>query len=142
MLVTTGIICVVFGLVGFGGQLLSAVSWPLAQRLGLQERDDVTDALFRRLERNTARWDLLVLWTLPACGALMIVDHPAWPIAALVAGPLHVDTAGRELAKVLGLRAEGVAVGSAKSFAVLCGLFASMAAIGLWISGYGLATLI
>ena len=45
------------------GQLLSVVDFRRAQRLGLQERDEDSDALFRYLERNTARSARVTLLT-------------------------------------------------------------------------------
>jgi hypothetical protein len=65
-LTVTGIVCLVFGLLCFIGQLISVINFDLAQQLGLQERDEATEPLYRQLELNTARWDLAVLWMLPA----------------------------------------------------------------------------
>jgi hypothetical protein len=140
-LTVTGIACVFFGLVGFVGQFVSTVDFSLAQGLGLQEKDDGTEPLYRRLERSTARWDLFVLWTLPAAGVLMLVGHPWWPYLALVAGGVHVDTAGREAAKALGLRRHGVKTGSEKEMRLYFSFLGLMALIGGWCIAYGFATL-
>jgi hypothetical protein len=142
MITATGLVCVVFGLVGFVGQLISTVNFGLSQRLGLQEADDETDPLYRRLELNTARWDLFVLWTLPAAGVLMLFDHVWWPYLAIVAGSVHMDTAGREAVKVLGLSKHGVRIGTTKEKRLCFSYFGLMLLIGVWCVAYGVATLI
>jgi hypothetical protein len=140
-LTVTGIVCVLFGLVCFVGQLISVVNFSLAQKLGLQEKNDSTEPLYRQLELNTARWDLVVLWTLPAAGTLMLVEHSWWPYLALVAGGICVDTAGRETAKVLGLGKHGVKTGSQKETRLFFAFLGAMLLIGIWSIAYGLATM-
>ena len=141
MTAATGFVCVVFGLIVVIGQLISTINFNLAQKLGLQEKNDQTESLFRRLELNTARWDLVVLWTLPATGVLMIVGHPLWPATALVAGGIYVDTAGRELAKVLGLKRHGVKTGSREEASLYYCFLAALLLIGLWCIALGFGTL-
>jgi hypothetical protein len=142
MIIATGIVCVVFGSMILIGQLISAVDFSLAQRLGLQEKDLETEPLFRRLELHTARWDVVVLWTVPAAGVLMLLDHSWWPYLALVAGGVYVDTAGRELAKILGLDIQGVKTGSKHEARLYFGAMGIMLLIGMWCIGYALTTLI
>jgi hypothetical protein len=142
MTTATGIVCVVFGLIVVIGQLVSTIDFGLAQKLGLQEKDDETDPLYRRLELNTARWDLAVFWTLPAAGILMLVHHPWWPCLALVAGAVYVDTAGREAAKVLGLHTQGVKTGSRSEARLYFAFMGIMLLIGIWCIAFGFATLI
>jgi len=108
----------------------------------LQEKNDETEPLFRRLELNTARWDLYILWTLPAAGALMLVDHAWWPYLALVAGAVWVDTAGRETAKILGLGKHGVKTGSAKEARLFFCFMGLMALIGVWCLACGFSAVI
>lgn len=130
------------GSVGFLGQLVSSVDFQLAQRLGLQERDEETGPLYRRLELNTARWDLFVLWTLPLAGVLMLVGHAWWPYAALVARGVHVDAGGRETAKVLGLRAQGVRIGSAREVRLALVLLPLLTVVGAALVVYSLTVLV
>ena len=94
------------------GQIISVANFGLAQRLGLQESSDSADPLSGHLELWAARWDLWWLWTLPAAGILMLLDHPWWPYAAMIGGGAFVDTGGREAAKNLGLRQQSVRIGS------------------------------
>jgi hypothetical protein len=138
----TGIVWVVLGTIIVIGRLTSTIDFSLAQQLGLQERDDRTDPLFRQLELNTARWGLVVLWTLPAAGILMLVDRAWWPYAALVAGGAHMDTAGRETAKVPGLRTHGVRTGSERDARLFFFFTGLMSLIGVWCIACGLGALI
>lgn len=108
MTIALGLLALIVGTVGVVGQMVSAVDFRLAQRLGFQEQDEGTDPLYRRLELNTARWDVFVIWTLPVAGILMLLDHPWWPFAALLAGGITLDAGGREVVKILGARAAGV----------------------------------
>jgi hypothetical protein len=142
MMIATGIVCIVFGLIVVIGQLISVIDFGLAQRLGLQEKDDETDPLHRRLELNTARWDLAVFWTLPAAGGLMLAHHAWWPFVALVAGAVCVDTAGRETAKVVGLSRQGVKTGSVSETRLFFCFLGIMLLIGVWCVGFGFAALI
>ncbi len=125
-----GLASLVLGLLLWGGQVISVTNLPLAQRLGLQEKDEEVDALYQRLELQTARWDVAVLWTLVAAGGLLLADHSWWPWVALVAGGLTIDTAGRELGKLAGLRAEGVRTGSLGDIRTYVATMAAMAALG------------
>jgi hypothetical protein len=106
----------------------------------LQNRDRFS-LMTCRLELNTARWDLVVLWTLPVTGILMLLNHAWWPYLALVNGGVYVDTAGRETAKVLGLSEHGVRTGSGKETRLYFSLIGAMALIGLWCIAFALVTL-
>ena len=140
-LTVTGIVCVLFGLVCFVGQLISVINFDLAQKLGLQEKNDATEPIYRQLELNTAKWDLVVLWTLPAAGVLMLVDHTWWPYLALVAGGVCVDTGGRETVKVLGLGKHGVKTGSDNETRLFFAFQGALCLIGVWCVAIALATL-
>lgn len=142
MRIALGIAALLFGSVGFLGQLVSSVDFRLAQRLGLQERDEETEPLYRHLELNTARWDLFVLWTLPLAGVLMLAQHAWWPYAALVAGGIHADAGGREAAKVLGLRAQGVRIGSARDVRVALVFLPLLTVVGAALVVYSLTILV
>lgn len=111
MQIALGVLFAALGLL-YAGQLLSVLDFGLAQRLGLQERPAHVDPLSSHLELWTARFDILWLWTLPAAGLLMLLDHSWWPYAAMVGGGAFVDAGGRELSKVAGLREHGVRTGT------------------------------
>lgn len=114
----------------YAGQVISVVDFSLAQRLGLQEKSDEVDPLFSSLELWTARWDLWSLWVLPVAGILMLVDHEWWPYVAMVGGGAYIDCGGREGAKVLGLRRQGVRTGSARELRVLISAYMFLLAVG------------
>lgn len=113
------------------GQLVSVINFPLAQRLGLQEKAGTSDPLKLRAELYTARWDLPTLIWLPAAGALMLLEHAWWPYLCLVGGAVFIDAAGREAAKVLSMKAEGVRVGTPAEQAVMFAAYGVMGALGL-----------
>jgi len=113
------------------GQLVSVVNFPLAQRLGLQEKAGASDPMKLRAELYAARWDLVVLIWLPVAGALMVLDHAWWQTLCLVGGAVYVDAAGREAAKVLGMKAGGVGVGTPAEQALMFGAYVLMGALGL-----------
>lgn len=138
MRIAFGIAALIIGSIGLVGQLISAVDFRLAQRLGFQEKDDNTDPLYRRLELNTARVDLLVIWTLPVAGVLMIIDNSWWPWMALIAGGVHVDVGVREIGKGRGLAAEGITIGSEAEARLGIGFLAMVSALGLALIIYAL----
>ncbi|MBK5111604.1 MAG: hypothetical protein JJE10_09665 [Thermoleophilia bacterium] len=141
MTVALGIVALAVGLVVVTGQLISTLDFARAQRLGLQERDEETDPLHRRLELNTARWDLFVLWTLPLAGVAMLIDASWWPWVALITGSACVDTGGREGAKLLALRAEDIRVGTGQEQRNLFALYGLLAAVGSALIVHALVTL-
>lgn len=137
MVVAAGAASLLVGLIGLGGQAISVANWPLAQKLGLQESTEDTEPLFRRLERNTALWDLVSWWTLPAAGALMLVGNAWWPLLAVFAGGIYFDTAGREIAKLGALEREGVQTGTQKDRRVRLCFFVVTAVVGMWVAALG-----
>ncbi len=133
-----GIIAAVVGVAGLVGQLLSALSTKLAPQQLTQSELSGSDRLYRRLERDSARWDLLVIWTLPVAGVLMLLDHSWWPFVALVACGACAASGGREFAKMLAFRNEGVRIGEdgeIRLALIFLGLWGSVAVI---VGAYGL----
>ena len=70
-----GIIFIVLSAPLVVAQIISVLNFPLAQRLGLQEKSGTAYPLMRHLEINTAIWDLPTLIWLPVAGVLMMFDH-------------------------------------------------------------------
>jgi hypothetical protein len=98
------------------GQTISTINYPFATRVGLQESMEGTDPLFQHLEHNTAKWDMVTLWTLFAAGLLMVINSNWWPYLALIAGGVYFDAGGRELVKILGMKAEDQRIGTQRDF--------------------------
>lgn len=142
MRIALGIVAVVVGAVGFLGQLVSAIDFSLGQRLGFQEGDEHTDSLYRRLEHNTARWDVAVLWTMPVAGVLMLMGHGWWPATELLAGAIALDTGGREATKILGLRSHGVRVGSDRDARIGQAVLVTLAAVGLVLAVHAVTVIV
>ena len=111
MRLVVGLVSIFAGLL-VAGQVISVIDFRLAQRLGLQEEDGHTDPLVRRIDRNTARWDIASLSILPLAAVLMLRGAPSWRAWVVFGGGAAVDADGREIAKQAALRAEGVAVGT------------------------------
>lgn len=107
-----GWILIIFPGILFAGQLISSVSFSLAQKLGLQENPDHSDRLLQTAEKYVAYWDLVTMVWMPVAGVLMVINHPYWPLVALIAGAIYFDTSGREAAKILSFKREGIRVGS------------------------------
>ena len=124
------------------GQLISVIYFPLAQKLGLQEKAAASDPLKLRSELYTARWDIPSLVWLPIAGILMIIDHAWWPYLSLAGGAVFIDAAGREAAKNLSMRAEGVRIGSAAEQALVFGTYVVMGVLGAVAVIYALVALV
>jgi hypothetical protein len=61
----------------------------------------------------------------------MLLQHAWWPYLCLIGGAVFVDAAGREAAKVLSMKAEGVRVGTHVEQALMFGTYVLMGALGL-----------
>lgn len=138
MRIILGIICLLFGGIGWLGQLISGINFPLAQRLGLQEKSEGADSLYLQAELKAARWDSFVLWTLAAAGILMLINHYWWPYLSLIAGGIYLDGGGREAAKYLSLRKSGVKVGTSKDTKLAAAFFTLMIVVALWVIIYAM----
>jgi len=100
-----GIVLVVLGGIGWGGQMISWIAPTTAARLGLSEAEDEVEPTFWADIRGEAAWDALTLWSLPAAGVLLLLDSAAWPYFGLVGGAMYVYFAGRGIwTRVLMLR--------------------------------------
>lgn len=107
-----GWVLIIFGGMLYIVQIISSINFPLAQRLGIQEKPETSDSILQRSERYTAYWDLLTLIWLPLAGILMVTDHHWWPIMSLFGSAIYLDTSGREAVKNLSFQHEGVKVGT------------------------------
>jgi hypothetical protein len=139
--VIIGWILLIFGGALYLAQVISSVNFKLAQRLGIQEKPEVTDPLLQRSERYTAYWDLVTLGWLPLAGVLMITNHDWWPIISLIGGAIYLDTSGREAAKSLSFRHEGIKVGTDKQQSVFFASYIVMAVIAIVLIIYSISSL-
>ena len=135
-----------WGLLVMGGavyltQVISSVNFKLAQRLGIQEKAEVTDPLIQRSERYTAYWDLVTLGWLPLAGVLMIINHEWWPIMSLIGGAIYLDTSGREAVKNISFRHEGIRIGTDKQKRLFFASYVVMAVIAITLIVYSVSAL-
>ena len=107
-----------------------------------QEKPETTDPLLIRAERYTAYWDLLTLIWLPIGGVLMVVNHPWWPLISLIGASIYVDTAGREAAKNLSFRHEGIRSGTEQEQKIFFSTYIVMGILGLFVILYSLQSLL
>lgn len=142
MQIALGWLLIVFGGGLYIAQIISSINFPLAQRLGIQEKAETSDPLLQRAERYTAYWDLITLLWFPIAGFLMVTNHDWWPIITLVGGGIYLDTAGREAAKNLSFRHEGINVGTAKEQRVYFLSYIAMAVIAIIAIAFSIYQLI
>jgi len=135
-----------WGLLIMGGalylaQVISSVNFQFAQRLGIQEKAEVTDPLLQRSERYTAYWDLVTLGWLPLAGVLMIINHEWWPIMSLIGGAIYLDASGREAVKIISFRHEGIKIGTDKQKRLFFASYIVMAVIAITLIAYSASAL-
>ena len=106
-----GILLIAFGLIAWGGQVLSAVTPRLAEQLGLTEPEAEVNTAFYADVLGEARWDSLTIWTLPFAGILIILNSPIWVYFGLVGGSMYLYFAGRAIFTRLVLKRKGVRIG-------------------------------
>jgi len=123
-------------------QIISSYDFKLAQRLGVQENPEETAPLLQRAERYTAYWDLVTLGWMPLAGVLMIINHPWWPILLLIGGAIYLDSSGREAAKNISFRHEGMKVGAEKQQRLFLASYIGMAVIAIVSIFYSISELL
>ncbi len=133
-----GWILIIFPGLLYLGQLISSVNFPLAQKLGLQENPNEADRLLQRAERYVAYWDLITLLWLPLAGILMVIDYLNWPLFALFGGAIYFDTAGREAAKNLSFKHEGIRIGAEKQRRLFFSTYIIMALLAIIVIAYSI----
>lgn len=126
------IIVLIFSLIGWLGQVVSAF-WPrTAVKLGLIEPEADVDPTFYADVRGEAYWDTLLLWTLPVAGLLLLLDNPSWAYFGLVGGGMYLYFAGRGILVRLVMQRRGVRIGKPETlrtvyvFLALWGLIATV----------------
>ncbi len=137
-----GWILIIFPGILFVGQVISSVNFKLAQQLGLQENPQETDSLLQTVEQYTAYWDLVTLIWMPISGILMVLGSSFWPLVSFFAGAIYIDTAGREAAKILSFKHEGIRIGAPKQQKFFFSTYIIMALLGVIVIAFSLQALI
>jgi hypothetical protein len=109
-----GILLIVFGLIEWGGQVLSALTPKFATKLGLIEPEADVDTAFYADVRGEVKWDSITLWTLPFTGLLIILNNPLWLYFGMVGGSMYLYFAGRAIFTRLELKNKGVRIGKSE----------------------------
>ena len=134
-----GWLLIIFPGILFAGQIISSVNFSLAQKLGLQENPDDTDPLLQRAEKYTAYWDLVTLGWLPLSGFLMLINNSAWPLLAFFSGAIYLDSAGREAAKILSFKHEGISIGPTRQQRIFFSTYIVMAILAIIVLAYSVS---
>jgi hypothetical protein len=111
MEIVWGVIVIVLALPCWGGQVISWFSPALGTRLKLVEAEESVEPTYYADIRGEALWDTLTLWTMPAAGALLIADSPAWPYFGIGAGAVFIYFAGRGIATRRAMQLQGFRIG-------------------------------
>jgi len=113
MLVTAiGFLALVVGLIAWIGQTLAFVAPSLAGRLGvLEPQEEIDSTLYIMEARAEGLTDMLLTWTLPLSGLLMLLQHPLWPYLGLIGGGVFLYVAGLITLSRVYLKREGKRVG-------------------------------
>ncbi len=91
MITFIGIVVIVVGLLVYIGQSLSFVAPQLATKIGLNDPEEEMDQSLYIIEtKANGLSDILLTWTLPLSGLLMIFGHNTWPYFALVGSGIYI----------------------------------------------------
>lgn len=137
MTTLVGIAVILFGLIAWLGQSLVFFAPELARSLGLVEpKGEIDEALYIIESRALGLNDLLLTWTLPLSGVLMLLDNSLWPYLGLIGGGIYLYFSGLIVFSRIYLRRENKKIGSAGSVAAsylfsLVWVFISIAMIAM-----------
>ncbi len=106
-----GILLLIFGLLAWGGQVLSALTPKIAGKLNLIEPETDVDIAFYADTHGEAKWDSITLWTLPFAGVLLLFNDPLWVYYGMIGGSMYVYFAGRAILTRIELKHKGVKIG-------------------------------
>ncbi len=107
---------IVLGLICWVGQTLAVFDNDLAARLGVSETEAEMDKVMLTFERmSQGIMDVLLAWTLPIAGLLMLLDNRWWPVFALVGGGVYLYFPGVFMISRIVLKRDGVRTGSRSS---------------------------
>jgi len=114
-----GAILIIISLLGWLGQVITALSPTVATRLGVTEPEADVDPTFYADVRGEAIWDALTLWTLPVAGILLVVNSPFWIYFGLIGGGMYLYFAGRGIAVRLVMQRRGIRIGQPETLTVV-----------------------
>ncbi len=116
MITLIGIVVIVVGLIVWVGQALSFLAPDIATKLGVNSPEEEMDQSLYIIEtKANGLSDILLTWTLPLSGLLMILDHEAWPYLALIGGGIYIYFALLTIFARIFLKRRGKKVGRLSS---------------------------
>ena len=116
MITFIGILVIVVGLLVYIGQSLSFLSPQLATKIGLNDPEEEMDQSLYIIEtKANGLSDMLLTWTLPLSGLLMIFDHYTWPYFVLVGSVIYLYFGLLTIFSRVFLKRRGKKVGSPSS---------------------------
>ncbi|MCD4692720.1 MAG: hypothetical protein K8R79_07395 [Calditrichales bacterium] len=114
-----GIVIIFFSLLGWLGQMVTAVSHKHAAKLGLTESESDVDSTFFADVRGEAIWDTIILWTLPVAGILLLLNNSWWVYFGLVGGGMYLYFAGRGIFVRLAMQRRGIRIGKPETLKIV-----------------------
>lgn len=131
MAITWGVVVLVLAVLAWGGQTISWLARPTAERLSLTETEADVEPAFYADVRGEAVWDTLTLWVLVVAGVLLIAGNDAWPYFGLSGGAIYVYFAGRGLLTRRAMQQRELRIGSAQNVKSAYVLLAVWGVMGL-----------
>ena len=127
-----GIVLLIFALLGWVGQAITAVAPKKAAKLGLSEHESDLDPTFWADIRGEAVWDTIILWILPLAGILLLLNNSLWAYFGLIGGGMYLYFAGRGILTRLAMQRRGIRIGkpgTLKTFYVLLAIWGFIAVV-------------
>ena len=122
MITAFGIVVIIVGLLVYIGQFLSFFAPDLATKLGLNSPEaDMDGTLYLIETKANGLSDILLTWTFPLAGLLLIIGHPYWPFFALVGSGIYLYFALFTIFARVFLSKEGKKVGSPSDLKIAYG---------------------
>jgi hypothetical protein len=114
-----GIVITFFSLLGWLGQMVTAVSHKHAAKLGLTESESDVDSTFFADVQGEAFWDTIILWILPVAGILLLFNNSWWAYFGLVGGGIYLYFAGRGIFVRLAMQRRGIRIGKPETLKIV-----------------------
>ena len=114
-----GAILTTLSLWGWLGQSITVLFPKMAVKLQLTESKADVDPAFFSDVRGEALWDMLILWTLPVAGILLLFDNSLWAYFGLVGAGMYFYFAGRGIIVRRGMVRRGIKIGNPKSISII-----------------------
>ncbi len=116
MITVIGIVVIFVGLIAWAGQSLAFIAPNLATKLGvLEPREDMDETLYIFETKALGLNDMLLTWTLPLAGTLMLLGNPMWPYFGLIGGGIFLYFSGMIIFSRYYLKRSGIMVGGPSS---------------------------